>query len=132
MRFTERCEFKGDPAEVWARVSNLQEIPTYWHGTREFRITATGARTSADVVFAFGGKGKVEAAVDEKGRTLTIEYVEGPFRGRQTVTVTERAVEAAWDVAFKGAYKVVGPFNASHFRSGTRHALQRICEGLTG
>ena len=131
MRFTERCGFKGDPAEVWARVSNLQTIPTYWHGTREFKITATGAKTSADVVFAFGGKGKAEAAVDEKGKTLTIEYVDGPFRGRQTVNVTDGAVQAEWDVAFKGAYKVIGPLNTSHFRSGTRHTLQRICEGLT-
>jgi len=132
MRFTEKCEFKGDPAEVWARVSNLHTIPTYWHGTREFKITATGAKTSADVVFAFGGKGKAEAAVDEKDRTLTIEYVDGPFIGRQTVTVSDGAVQAGWDVAFKGAYKAIGPLNTSHFRSVTRHALQRICEGLTG
>ncbi len=132
MRFTERCEFKGDSAEVWARASDLQKIPTYWHGTREFKVTATGTKTSADVVFAFGGKGKAEAAVDEEGRTLTIEYVDGPFTGRQTVTVSDGAVQAGWDVAFKGPYKVVGPLNTSHFRSGTRHALQRICEGLTG
>jgi hypothetical protein len=132
MQFTERQEFRGDPAEVWKRVSNLLAIPTYWHGTREFKITSTGAKTSADVVFAFGGKGKAEASTDEKGRTLTIQYLDGPFTGSQTVTVTDGAVKASWDVAFRGAYRVVGPLNTSHFRSGTRHALQRICGGLTG
>ncbi|MGA2199558.1 MAG: SRPBCC family protein [Nitrososphaerales archaeon] len=132
MRFTERCEFTGDPAEVWARASDLETIAAYWHGTREFTVREDGGKTRADVVFAFGGKGAAEVAVDGKSRTLTIEYVDGPFKGRQTVVVTDEAIEAEWDVAFKGVYRVLGPWNASHFRSGTRHALQRICAGQTG
>ncbi len=127
MRFTERREFSGDPAVVWARVSNLRAIPTYWHGTRVFSVTQVGGKTEAEVVFAFGGKGRAEVSVDEKHRTLAIEYLEGPFRGTQTVAVTDRAVQADWDVAFKGTFKVLGPWNASHFRSGTRHTLERIC-----
>jgi hypothetical protein len=45
--------------------------------------------------------------------------------------VKENAVEAEWDVTFNGAYRLLGPWNASHFRSGTRNALMRLCEGLT-
>ncbi len=129
MRFLERREFNGDPGQVWARVSNLETIPTYWHGTKEFRVKKSGEKTSADITFAFGGKGKAEVFLDEKGRTLTISYVEGPFRGRQTVAVTDNAVEAEWDVAFKKVFRLLGPWNASHFRSGTGNALKRLCEG---
>jgi hypothetical protein len=132
MRFTERREFSGDSAAIWARVSNLQTIPIYWHGTKVFKVTQDGDKIKADVVFAFGGKGKVEASVDEKGRTLVIEYLEGPFKGTQTVAVTDGALQADWDVAFKGTFKVLGPWNTSHFRSGTRHALERICATPTG
>ncbi|MDV3278240.1 MAG: hypothetical protein LYZ69_07225 [Nitrososphaerales archaeon] len=129
MRFLESCEFSGDPGPVWGKVSNLDGIPAYWHGTKEFRVTGRGEKTTADVVFAFGGKGKAEVIVDEKSRMLTIKYVDGPFRGKQTVAVKDDAVEAEWDVTFKGAFKILGPWNASHFRSGTRNALKRLCAG---
>jgi len=132
MRFVEKLEFSGDPAEIWSRLSNLKTIPMYWHGTREFTATKSGERTIADVVFAFGGRGKASVIIDDGARTFTLDYFEGPFKGRQRTTVRETAIEAEWDVAFKGAYRVLGPFNASHFRSGTRHALMRLCEGQTG
>lgn len=127
MRFVERCEFGGDPGEVWARVSDLDAIPTYWHGTREISVTREGGKTRAEVVFAFGGKGSAEVTVDDRSRTLTLDYVRGPFQGKQAVTVKESAVEAEWDVEFRGAYKLIGPMNVSHFRSGTRNALKRLC-----
>lgn len=129
MKFTERQEFSGDPARIWSRLSNLQTIPTYWHGTREFAATESGGKVVADVVFAFGGKGKAEVTVDEGERTFILDYVEGPFKGRQRTIVKDNVIEVEWDVTFKGTYKVLGPWNASHFRSGTRHALARLCEG---
>lgn len=86
---------------------------------------------AADVVFAFGGKGKAEVTVDDASRTLTIEYLDGPLRGKQGIMVRDGAIEAEWDVTFKGALKLLGPWNASHFRSGTKNALRRLCEGAT-
>jgi len=131
VKFVETREFSIDPDEVWGRLSNLQTIPAYWHGTREFTATTSGESITADITFAFGGKGKAQLTVDNQGRTLTFDYLEGPFKGIQRVVVKENTIEAEWDVTFKGAYKVLGPWNASHFRSGTRHALTRLCEGLT-
>jgi hypothetical protein len=128
MRFVERQEFSGDPADVWSRLSNLRTIPTYWHGTKAFTPTESGGKVVADVVFAFGGKGRAEVTVDEGEKTFVLDYVAGPFRGRQRTTVKGNAIETEWDVNFKGAYRVLGPLNSSHFRSGTRNALMRLCE----
>jgi hypothetical protein len=127
VEFEEKCEFSADPSEVWTRVSNLDAIPTYWHGTKEFKVMRSGEKSFADVVFAFGGKGKAEVVVDESERRLTIDYVDGPFKGRQTIAVRNNTVEAEWNVAFKGAFKLLGPWNESHFKSGTRNALKRLC-----
>lgn len=128
MHLVETREFDGDPAAVWARVSNVEAIPSYWHGTKELKVTGRGEKTTADVVFAFGGKGEAQITVDQPSRTLTIEYLDGPFKGRQSVEVKEGTVEARWDIAFAGAFKLLAPWNASHFRSGTRNALRRLCE----
>ena len=126
MRFVEKLEFSGDPAEIWSRLSNLKTIPMYWHGTREFTATKSGEKTIADVVFAFGGRGRANVIIDDGARTFTLDYFEGPFKGRQTIAVGDGQLEATWDVSFKGAYKLLQPWNGSHFRSGTRNALKRL------
>jgi Polyketide cyclase / dehydrase and lipid transport len=129
MRFVEKREFGADPAKVWARASDVEGIPTYWHGTKEIRVSRDAGKVTAEVVFAFGGRGRAEVTTDDASRTMTLRYVEGPFRGEQRVSVGAREVEAEWDVKFKGAYRVLGPWNQSHFRSGTKNALLRLCEG---
>jgi hypothetical protein len=131
LKFKETCEFTEARDEVWARASNLDAIPVYWHGTKEFEVTRGEGKIGAEVVFAFGGRGMAEVAVDEGSRTVTINYLEGPFGGRQTIAVGERAVEAEWDVSFKGVYKLLGPWIGSHFKSGTRNALKRLGTGST-
>ena len=130
MKFSEKREFGADPAEVWGRLSNLETVPLYWHGTKQFAASKSAGKIVADVVFAFGGKGKAEVIVDASSMTFTLDYIEGPFKGKQTVTVKDGAIEADWNVDFRGVYRVLGPWNASHFRSGTRNALARLCEGV--
>jgi hypothetical protein len=56
---------------------------------------------------------------------MTIDYVSGPFTGRQTVTVSVGRVAATWGAKFRGTYRIVSKRNESHFRSGTVHALRR-------
>lgn len=129
MRFVEKLEFAGDASEVWKRLSDLGTVPVYWHGAKEFKAFRSGEKVVADIIFAFGGKGRAEVTVDSGERSFVLDYFEGPFRGRQRTTVKEGVVESEWDVTFKGAYRILGPWNASHFRSGTKHALMRLCEG---
>ena len=133
MRFEERLEFEGGAAEVWKRVSSIREIPTYWHGTRSLDVVGEeGDKVHVKVRFAFGGSGEADVAVDEGKRTLTIDYLSGPFTGKQVVAVSDGAVVASWDVRFKGMFRVVSKWNEGHFRSGTIHALERLAGGKTG
>jgi hypothetical protein len=126
MRFVEEHEFSCSPDEIWGRVSDLDSIPVYWHGTKEIRISKEGEKVRAEVVFAFGGRGTAEVTVDPTKRTLTIMYLDGPFDGTQRVSVGEKTITAEWDVSFRGAFRLLGPANASHFQSGTRNALKRL------
>ena len=127
MRFVEEREFSCSPTEVWSKVSDLDSIATYWHGTKEFRISKEGEKIHAEVIFAFGGKGTADVTVNPTSRTLTIMYLDGPFDGTQRVSVGEKTITAEWNVSFRGAFRLLGPANVSHFRSGTRNALKRLC-----
>ena len=39
-----RLEFKDDPAAVWGRLSDVERIPEFWHGTRSLRDHREGSR----------------------------------------------------------------------------------------
>jgi len=127
MHFEETMKFEGDPAEVWKRVSSIEEIPKYWHGTRSLLVVGEGdGVTRVKVKFAFGGSGDADISIDENRRTMTIDYRAGAFTGKQTVTVTDGSVAADWDVRFRGIYRPASKWNEGHFRSGTVHALERL------
>ncbi len=128
-----KVEFEGDPAVVWERLSSIERIPEFWHGTRSLQILGrkTGAQgresVRARAKFAFGGSGDVEITVDAANMTVTWDYVSGPFKGVQTARIVGKAVEARWDIRLNGVFRLTAGWTAGHFKSGTRHALERLC-----
>jgi hypothetical protein len=129
----ERVEFQGDPRLVWGRLSDIERIPEFWHGTRSLQIigrdsAGTGQeRVKARAKFAFGGSGDVVITTDAAGMTLTSDYTSGPFKGIQVVKVVGNAIEARWDVNFTGLFKLTSSWTGGHFKTGTHHALERLC-----
>ena len=133
MRFEESLAVGGRAKEVWDRASSIEDIPKYWHGTSSLRVVEErqgGARVR--VKFAFGGSGEADISKDEARRTMEIDYLSGPFKGSQTVTVDDDKIVAGWDVNFSGVYRLASRWNRGHFRSGTVHALERLVGGRDG
>ncbi len=135
MLIEERVEFDGDPATVWERLSDVDRIPEFWHGTRSLQVLGRESKgqgretVRARAKFAFGGSGDVEITADDATRTLTSNYTSGPFKGVQVVKVVGNAVEARWDVNFTGVFKLTSGWTGGHFKSGTLHALERLAGG---
>jgi len=131
----ERVEFEGDPAAVWERLSSVERIPEFWHGTRSLEVIGRDSKgpgmetVKARAKFAFGGSGDVEITADDATMTLTSDYTSGPFKGVQVVRVVGRSIEATWDVKFTGVFKLTSSWTGGHFRSGTLHALERLAAG---
>ena len=124
-------DFGGDPEEVWKRVSDVERIPEYSHGTKRLKVLESDATALiATAKFAFGGSGKVRISTNAAAKTLVLEYLSGPFTGTQTVRVVGKRLEATWDITLHGIFKVGSGRTADHFRSGTVHALERLANGI--
>jgi len=124
----ETLEFDADPTVVWERLSDVERIPEFWHGTKSLRVLekVDGVKRMAAVKFAFGGLGKAEIMADVATRTLQLRYLSGPFTGTQTVRIVGKNLEAKWDIEFHGIFRIASGRTAGHFRSGTVHALERL------
>ncbi len=108
----------------------VMDIPKYWHGTRSLEVVdEQQGVTRVKVGFAFGGSGRASISKDDVRRVLEIDYLSGPFTGRQLLTVGDESVVAEWDVRFKGVTRLVSKWNEGHFRTGTVHALERLVKG---
>jgi ribosome-associated toxin RatA of RatAB toxin-antitoxin module len=131
VRFEESRAFSGDPEALWGRVSDIPRMPEFWHGTKELKVIAVdNGRTKARVRFAFGGSGTVEIEVQETSKRLLVHYVSGPFTGLQEVDVQEGKIKVVWEIKFGGVYRIASGWNEGHFKEGSRHALERLCDGL--
>lgn len=108
-------------------------MPFYWHGQKSITLRAAdGGKKMADILFAFGGRGSAEISVDAASRKVTLEYISGPFTGRQSFGVAGGNVWAEWEIEFRGIYRLFSGFNLKHFRSGTLHALERLSGKTAG
>jgi uncharacterized protein YndB with AHSA1/START domain len=122
--FDASLDFDDDPEVVWRRVSDVEKIPEYWHGTKSLRVLE---KVDGDEVkFAFGGSGKAEITTDAARRTLLLRYLSGPFTGTQTVRIVGKKLEAKWDINFHGIFRIGSGRTAGHFKSGTVRALERL------
>jgi len=121
-------DFDEDPEVVWKRVSDVENIPEYWLGTKSLRVLERVGEDKliAAVKFAFGGLGKAEITTDAAAKTLLLRHVSGPFTGTQTLRVVGKRLEAKWDVNFHGIFRIGSGRTAGHFKSGTVHALERL------
>jgi ribosome-associated toxin RatA of RatAB toxin-antitoxin module len=126
-------EFKGEPEEVWVRLSDVEKIPEFWHGTKALKVVEREeGKVVADARFAFGGSGRVEISADASSKTLLQRFLSGPFTGTQTVRVVGNRLEASWDIEFHGLFRIGSGRTAGHFRSGTVHALERLSSDGNG
>ena len=102
--------------------------PKAEYGSPNHTLHVSPQRTSSERP-VYGGRLEADIVTDEAGRTVTMEYRSGPFTGRQTVAVSGRRLVATWDVRFRGFFRLASRWNEGHFRSGTRHALERLAAG---
>lgn len=130
MQFRESAKLEGSATDVWKRVSTIQDIPKYWHGTRSLEVAGSdGGVVRVKVKFAFGGSGEAAISINEEKRTMTIDYRSGPFTGKQVIAVGDDSIAASWNVKFRSVYRIASKWNEGHFRSGTVHALERLASG---
>ena len=137
MLILERLEFEDEPAAVWKRLSDVDRIPEFWHGTRSLEVLSREKGNGREVAkvrvrFAFGGSGEAEITSDDASMKLTTDYKSGPFKGVQLVRIDGKTIEARWDVNFTGLFKLTSGRTGRHFASGTLHALQRLCSATPG
>lgn len=129
-------EIPAPLAAVWRIVSDVDNEPEYWHGTRTVKnISKTGNTIEREVTIAFRDAVCRQTVVLDPEKSVLIKITDGPIKGTKTIALTpigESAtrIDVAWDVKLAGFLGMFSGVVKKHISEGTEQALDRIAKAL--
>jgi carbon monoxide dehydrogenase subunit G len=131
---TREIEVNAPRDKVWEVVSDIDNEPEYWHGTREvINLRREGNVTDRVVVQNFMGTRVEQRVTLRPEESVEVEYLKGTTVGKKRVDIIQEGasrhlVRASWEVRFTGVLWLITPIIRNHIVRGTENALVRIKE----
>lgn len=117
---------------LWEIISDLENEPKYWYGTKEVRtLSRNENEIDREIVQNFRGHIILQRAVLKPKYEIEIRYLKGIVKGVKVISIEQieqqkQRLKVRWDISFSGAYKLMARTIEKHTAEGTTHALERI------
>jgi carbon monoxide dehydrogenase subunit G len=137
-KFERSIEVSAPREKVWEVVSDVDNEPLYWHGTKSVKNRSKeGNVIDREIVQNFMNTRIVQRVTLTPGDSVRVDYVSGTTVGTKNVALesldeSRQVVRVNWDVKFRGVLFLATPFIGRHVVRGTVNALERIKEVAEG
>ena len=116
---------------VWDIISDLDNEPKFWRGTKETRIISRdGNVVTREITIAFRDSKCMQKITIQPKEKIHAEFTKGIIKGSKTLTLKPKddssLLEANWDVKMSGLAGMFTGMIKKHIRSGTEQALESI------
>jgi len=124
-------EINAPLEKVWNLVSDLDNEPKFWKGTKEIRnISKEGNKITREVTIAFKDSKCMQTVTLHPKEEIHAEFTKGIINGTKTISLHPEGnlthLEAAWDVKLSGMMGMFTGMVKKHIQNGTEQALQSI------
>jgi ribosome-associated toxin RatA of RatAB toxin-antitoxin module len=121
--------------KVWAIVSDVDNEPQYWHGTKSVRnISKEGNVIKREAVIAFKDSKTMQTVTLNPKTSVETKITEGPILGTKLVTLSSAGdktrVDVAWDFKLAGFLGMFSGMVKKHINEGSEQALERIAKAV--
>lgn len=128
-------ELSAPVSRVWKVVSDVDNEPKYWHGTKTVRnIGKSGNTIEREVKIAFRDSRCLQTVVLYPEKSVEITITEGPMKGTKKITLTplgeKTRIDATWDIKLAGFLGMFTGMVRKHIAEGTEDALDRIAKAV--
>jgi ribosome-associated toxin RatA of RatAB toxin-antitoxin module len=124
--------------KVWEIVSDIDNEPHYWHGTKSVKnITKKGDITEREVVIAFKESKCRELVVLDPKKSVKVDIIDGIMKGTEkNITINSNGtnktkIDVVWNVRLSGFKRVFAIMIKKHIKEGTEDAITRIAKAAT-
>lgn len=136
-RIADSIEINASGDRVWDIISDLDNEPKYWWGTRSVRnFSRDGEVVHREIYQRFGNKPILQKVILKPKNEIEIDYLKGITLGRKLLRLSSnesrQKLQVEWNIHFSGIYRLFTPLVAEHVRKGTRDALVRIKDASEG
>lgn len=117
--------------KVWDIVSDLDNEPKFWKGTKEVRnIVKEGNFIKREVTIAFRDQKCLQDVTLHPKQKIEAKFTEGIIDGTKIVTLTSEnsktRLDVVWDIKLSGMMGMFTGMIKKHIKNGTEQALQNI------
>jgi len=116
---------------VWDIISDLDNEPKFWKGTKETRIISRdGNVVTREITIAFRDSKCMQKITIQPKEKIYAEFTKGIIKGSKSLNLKSKddssLLEANWDVKMSGLAGMFTGMIKKHIRSGTEQALESI------
>jgi len=117
--------------KVWDVVSDLDNEPKFWKGTKEIRnISKEENKVTREITIAFKDSKCMQEVTLEPKRKIHAVFTKGIIEGTKTIELipveNTTEVEVTWDIKLSGLMGMFTGMVKKHIKSGTDQALESI------
>ena len=130
-------EINASIEKVWDLVSNIDNEPEFWKGTKEVHnISKEGNTIQREIIIAFRDQKCLQRVTLYPKDKIVAEFTKGIIDGSKTIKLrsldNQTMLEAKWDIRLTGLMGMFTGMVKKHIKDGTDLALQNIKNELEG
>ncbi|NNM36037.1 MAG: SRPBCC family protein [Nitrosopumilus sp.] len=124
-------EINAEIDKVWEIVSDIDNEPKFWKGTKEVRnISKEGNTVNREVTIAFRDQKCLQEVKIQPKEKIEAKFIKGIIDGKKIITLipkdSKTILSTYWDIKLTGMMGMFTGMIKKHIKSGTEQAMQSI------
>jgi carbon monoxide dehydrogenase subunit G len=126
-------EINAPVDKVWSIVSDLDNEPKFWKGTKEVRNISKDANIiNREVTIAFRDQKCLQEVKLEPKSGIIVKFTKGIINGEKRIKLISKGektlLRTVWEIKLTGMMGMFTGIIKNHIKSGTEQAMQSIKE----
>ena len=124
-------EINASIDEVWNIISDIDNEPKFWKGTKEIRnISKENGKIKREITIAFRDQKCMQEVSLQPKERIEAKFTKGIISGQKIITLEPREektmLRTVWDIKLTGMMGMFTGMIKKHIKSGTEQAMQNI------
>ena len=130
-----QTEINATVEKVWEVISDIDNEPKFWKGTKEVKTLSTDGDTiKREITIAFRDQKCLQEIQLKPKESIRAKFTKGILNGTKIITLIPKnnsvLIETSWDIKLSGMMNMFTGVIKNHIKSGTEQALKSIKEEI--
>jgi len=117
--------------KVWDVVSDIDNEPKFWKGTKEIKnLSKDGNTVNREITIAFRDQKCMQEVKLQPKEKIEFKFTKGIISGEKTISLIPKdektILNTIWDIKLTGMMGMFTGIIKKHIKSGTEQAMQSI------